>query len=197
MGLEWVTGSPGFSRPAELCTTVLPPQLTGTGLRPSLITRMCFSVMVFVLPVARPFCLASRTVPPLPLFLCSWLTVQFIFPDCLSDVSMGVPANNTSLNIKACFHVLKWLSFIFFLFIDLRGRERRREEGRIEREEHQFVVPLIYIFIVWFLHVPWLGIQPATLAYWDNALTHWATWPRQFCNNFPPELSCYSSCALV
>ena len=40
-----------------------------------------------------------------------------------------------------------------------------------ERENHQCVVPLIYVFIGWFLFVPWLGIEPTTLVYWDYALT--------------------------
>ena len=54
---------------------------------------------------------------------------------------------------------------IFFL-----EREKKRE-----REKHQFVVPHIYAFIGWFLYVPWLGIEPATLAYWDDAPTNWAS----------------------
>ena len=44
-----------------------------------------------------------------------------------------------------------------------------REGG--EREKHWHVVPLIDTFIGWFLYVPWLGIQPTTLAYWVSALT--------------------------
>ena len=35
----------------------------------------------------------------------------------------------------------------------------------------------IYAFIGWFLYVASLGIKPATFAYWDDALTNWATWP--------------------
>ena len=27
------------------------------------------------------------------------------------------------------------------------------------------------------LHVPWLGIEPQTLAHWDDSPTIWATWP--------------------
>ena len=46
-----------------------------------------------------------------------------------------------------------------------------------EREKHQFAVPLIYVFIDSFLHVLWSGIEPATLAYWDDALTNSATQP--------------------
>ena len=48
----------------------------------------------------------------------------------------------------------------------LRGRERAR-----------FVVPLIYAFIGCFLCVLYVGIKPATLVYWDDALTNWATQP--------------------
>ena len=35
----------------------------------------------------------------------------------------------------------------------------------------------MYAFIGWFLYVLWLGIGPTTLAYWDDALTNWATRP--------------------
>ena len=45
------------------------------------------------------------------------------------------------------------------------------------REEHQFVVPLIYAFFGWFLYMPWPGIKPTTLAYRDDALTNGATRP--------------------
>ena len=37
--------------------------------------------------------------------------------------------------------------------------------------------PLFCAFIGCFLYVPWTGIEPAALAYWDNALTNWATQP--------------------
>ena len=47
----------------------------------------------------------------------------------------------------------------------------------LEREKHQFVVPLICAFIGCFLYVPWPRIEPATLAYWDNTLTNWASLP--------------------
>ena len=43
-----------------------------------------------------------------------------------------------------------------------------------ERDRHWFVFPLIYVFIGWLFYMSWLGIEPATLAYWDNALTNWA-----------------------
>ena len=56
-------------------------------------------------------------------------------------------------------------------FIDFRGRE---EGGR---GRHQCIVLLIYEFIDWFLYVPWQRIKPATLAYWNDALTNWAIWP--------------------
>ena len=53
-----------------------------------------------------------------------------------------------------------------------------REGGREkEREKRWFVYPCIYAFIGWFLYVPWLGIEPVTLACQDNTLTNWATWP--------------------
>ena len=34
-----------------------------------------------------------------------------------------------------------------------------------------------YAFIGCFLYVPQPGIKPATLIYWDDALTNGATWP--------------------
>ena len=40
-----------------------------------------------------------------------------------------------------------------------------------------FIVPLSYAFIGWFLNVPWPGIELATLVYPDDTLTTWATWP--------------------
>ena len=59
-------------------------------------------------------------------------------------------------------------------FLKLIFREGERKK---QREKHRFVVPLIYAFIGWFLYVPWFGIEPTTLAYRDDALTNWATWP--------------------
>ena len=66
--------------------------------------------------------------------------------------------------------VLTSIFFTFYLLILERGREK---------EKHQFVVPLISVFINCFLYVPWLGIKSATLAYQNDALTNWATWPGQ------------------
>ena len=43
----------------------------------------------------------------------------------------------------------------------------REGEGQKERERHQ-LVPRVYAFTDWFLHVPWLGIEPAPLAYQNN-----------------------------
>ena len=59
-----------------------------------------------------------------------------------------------------------------------RERVRRREEGR---ERDWFVVPLIYAFIGWLLYVLWPGITSAVSAYWDDALTNWATRPVLYC----------------
>ena len=66
--------------------------------------------------------------------------------------------------------------FIRILFIDFREKEEGRET-HTHTHTHWFVVPLIYAFMGWFLYVPWPGIEPATLAYWDDTLTNWATWP--------------------
>ena len=56
------------------------------------------------------------------------------------------------------------------IFVDFE-----REKGE-EREKHRSVVPLISAFTGW-LYVLWWEIEPATLAYWDDALTNWATQP--------------------
>ena len=50
-------------------------------------------------------------------------------------------------------------------------------EGKGDREKHWFVVPLIYAFVGWFLYVPWLEMELATLVYGDNVLSNWAARP--------------------
>ena len=46
----------------------------------------------------------------------------------------------------------------------------------LEREKNtNFVVPVVHAFTGWFLYVPWLGIEPTTLASQDNAPNSWAT----------------------
>ena len=69
--------------------------------------------------------------------------------------------------MKECQHIFLFKIFIYS-FLE-RGGEREREE------KHWFVVPLIYAFISYFLYVPWTGIEPTTLANWDDILTNWAT----------------------
>ena len=68
----------------------------------------------------------------------------------------------------------------------MEGREERKEgrkgwkRGGRERErerEREKIVPLIHAFIGWFLYVPWPEIEPAAVAYGDDALTSWATQP--------------------
>ena len=63
----------------------------------------------------------------------------------------------------------KYQRFFFFSSKLIWEREREREVN--------FIVPLIYIFIGWFLYVPWPKIKPATLAYQGDVLTNWATQP--------------------
>ena len=44
--------------------------------------------------------------------------------------------------------------------------------------EKESNIDLLFHFLIitgCLLYVPWLGIEPATLMYWDNALTHRAT----------------------
>ena len=62
------------------------------------------------------------------------------------------------------------LFFIYWLIFD-RERERR-----------DIFCFFTYLYIHWlllvFLYVTWLEIEPTILAYQDDALTNWATWPR-------------------
>ena len=53
-----------------------------------------------------------------------------------------------------------------------------------EREKHWFVVPLTYPFTGCLLYVPWLGTEPSTLEYWDDALNSSATQPGPGVNSF-------------
>ena len=46
-----------------------------------------------------------------------------------------------------------------------------------ERKRETLVCCSTYTFTDWFLYVPRTGIELTTLAYWDNALTNWATRP--------------------
>ena len=65
-----------------------------------------------------------------------------------------------------------------FLFNYWFQRERERgERGSREREKQWLVFLLIFVFIGWFLYVPWPEIEPSTMAYWDSTLTNWATQP--------------------
>ena len=80
-----------------------------------------------------------------------FISSYFIF--CHADVDKDSLLNQTSVS-------LLWTLFFYWLIWE---KER----------DHRFVVPLIYAFIGWLLYVPWLGIEPATLVYSDNALTNW------------------------
>ena len=48
-----------------------------------------------------------------------------------------------------------------------------RERGKDRETEKSICCPLT-AFIDWFSHVPWLGIEPITVTYWDKALTYLA-----------------------
>lgn len=67
-------------------------------------------------------------------------------------------------------HIMSPKSFLFKIYFIYWFVE----EGR---EKHWFAISLLYAFICWFLYVPCLNIEAAPLAYWDNALTNWATQP--------------------
>ena len=54
-----------------------------------------------------------------------------------------------------------------------------------ERERDQFVVPIIYAFISWFLYVPWLGIELWLIG--KDTLTNWATWPGPALQSFKED----------
>ena len=73
----------------------------------------------------------------------------------------------------------------------------RKKGGEGERKKHWFVVPLIYAFTGWYLHVPWPEMEPATLAYQNNTLTTWATQPGHGTILFILFLSFLSSCLPV
>ena len=62
------------------------------------------------------------------------------------------------------------LTFLFSNFRDGGGRRGRKRD--MDFLFHLF----IHSFIGWFLCVPWPGIKPATLIYWDDALSDWAAW---------------------
>ena len=69
-------------------------------------------------------------------------------------------------------------SLVVGLFFSFNWKERavgRKREG--EERNNDFVVPLTDAFVGSFLYVPWPEIKPATLAYWDDALTKWANQP--------------------
>ena len=76
-----------------------------------------------------------------------------------------------------------FFSFLFFFrrfFYWLILDSERKGGTEREREKYQLVVPLTYAVIGWFLHVPWLGIEPqlwCTGVYWDGPPTDGATWP--------------------
>ena len=106
--------------------------------------------------------------------LCSetFVSIMLIFKNMLELIFMTWCILNFYKSIvSTCwdyvFYVISLLKLIVLgfkkcLYIDLRERS---------------VAPLIHAFIGWFLYVPWLGIEPATLAHQDDALTTWATQP--------------------
>ena len=82
---------------------------------------------------------------------------------------------NTLLNFWV--NINKSYNLFFLLTLEReRGRERKTERER-ERKKHWYAVPLIYVLIGCFFYVPRWGIEPTTLAYSDNVLTNWPTWP--------------------
>ena len=112
-------------------------------------------------------------------FIVVQLQLSPFFPQCSHLPCPPAPQTPTQSSPMILYYSVFWLlSFSFtsafpssdcFLLIDFRERKRR---GR-----HQFVVPLVYAFIGFFLYVPWLGIEPATLTYLDSTLTSWEMWP--------------------
>ena len=59
------------------------------------------------------------------------------------------------------------------IFIDFR--ERKGEKERERRRERETSTCSTHSYIYWFLYMPRPRIEPATLVYGDNTLTHWAT----------------------
>ena len=56
---------------------------------------------------------------------------------------------------KSLIYQTIFLNFIYWFY-------RKRRWGERKKKKHLFIVPLTYIFTHWFLHVPCLGIEPAT-----------------------------------
>ena len=77
------------------------------------------------------------------------------------------------LTLSFCY-ALSLFVFLFFLIkllkkiLSFDNREREREINLLSH--------LFYAFIGYFLYVPWLRIEPTTLAYQDIALTNWTNW---------------------
>ena len=82
-------------------------------------------------------------------------------------------ATKTSWTGKSFFFVFNVYVFIF--------RKRKSMGGWEERERERLICCSTYVSINTgcLLYVLWLRIEPATLAYLDDALTNWATQPGQ------------------
>ena len=87
-------------------------------------------------------------------------------------LSLSGALGHLSHQVLSWFCILTNGSFLFLKkkLLILRDRGSARET--------LICFPLPYAFTGCFLCVPWLGIEPATLAYRDNTLRNWATWPR-------------------
>ena len=119
--------------------------------------------------------------------------IRTVFLDNSKDevIDSLIPITMPFRNQKFLSRVWNRLAKYFFYFLIIYSLILEREEGGREerRESHQSVVPPIHTFIGCPLCVPWLDIEPTTLAYQGDALTNWATWPGQN-NSFKKENVC-------
>ena len=100
------------------------------------------------------------------------------------SITQAVPSSSRSLSDRLpwAFAIIPSLEFRGpFPWIFQLARNFSFESFKIvfidfwKREEYWLLVPLLYAFIGWHLYMPWPGIEPSTLVYWDNSLTNWAT----------------------
>ena len=76
-----------------------------------------------------------------------------------------------SLLHKMYLKTLNYLIYLsIYLFIYFRKKERRQIDQQTQTDRHWFVFPFIYDFTCCFLYVSRPGIEPATLAHWNDAL---------------------------
>ena len=132
------------------------------------------------------------------------MSVGSVMSLVISPVALWVLVISICMIIFARIYVFSFplfFSFFFFFFLLLPqmklmlvGTSETVDQcqqlwWRQKKKEFSFLTKNFYLlileergrkretFIDWSLYVPWLGTEPATLAYQDNALSNWATQP--------------------